>query len=167
MFADGNTSRVTFNGPDLMLPEQLAIPIGMAIHELATNAVKYGALSVLGRTLVVQWNQSETDIEINWQERGVPMRLKKNRVGFGTRLLKEILPKQIGAAFDIRYGSDGVNARLIISGKRNAAVQTAAVIELERPESQRRSFLGYPVRLFLPAGKTPAAATASWSLGIS
>jgi two-component sensor histidine kinase len=114
MFADGNDGRVSLLGPDVILPERLAVPVGMAIHELATNAAKYGALSVLGGALSVQWRQAEAALEIRWRERNVPMGSKGERVGFGTRLLGEILPGQIGAAFTMQYEADGLDATLVV-----------------------------------------------------
>jgi two-component sensor histidine kinase len=114
MFADGDGSRVTLSGSDLILPERIAVLVGMAIHELTTNAAKYGALSVLGGSLSVRWHQSGPNLEIHWQERDAPIAREVKRVGFGTRLLKEILPKQIAASIDIRYEPEGVDARLII-----------------------------------------------------
>jgi PAS domain S-box-containing protein len=114
MFADGSDGRVTLDGPDLILPERLAVPIGMAIHELATNAAKHGALCVLGGALSVEWRQADSELEIRWRERNVPMGPKSERVGFGTRLLNEILPRQIGAAIAMRYEPDGLDARLVV-----------------------------------------------------
>jgi PAS domain S-box-containing protein len=114
MFADGDDLRVTLSGPDVTLPERLAVPVGMAIHELATNAAKYGALAALGARLAVSWQQLDGRIEIHWQEQDVPVVRAPMRVGFGTRLLEEILPKQIGASIVIRYQPEGVDARLVI-----------------------------------------------------
>jgi PAS domain S-box-containing protein len=114
MFADGEEGRVTLAGGDAVLSERLAAPVGMAIHELATNAVKHGALAGPGGTLSVQWRQSGAELEIDWRERGVAIPHQPTRSGFGARLLTEILPRQIGATIDIRYEPDGVHAVLAI-----------------------------------------------------
>jgi PAS domain S-box-containing protein len=114
IFADGIDSRVTLDGSDLSLPERLVVPIAMAIHELTTNAAKYGALSILRGTLTVQWRRAGAVLEIHWQERNVPIARETERVGFGTQLLKEVLPKQIGAEVSIRYEPDGLDARFSV-----------------------------------------------------
>jgi len=114
MFEDGDGSRVMLFGPDFILPERLAVPVGMMIHELATNAVKYGALSSLDGALSVEWMRNDGHIEMHWRERNIPIMQKPERSGFGTRLLKDILPRQIGARIDMDYQSDGLTARLII-----------------------------------------------------
>jgi two-component sensor histidine kinase len=56
MYRDGEGGRITCLGPEIAVPPHIAVPLGMAIHELATNAAKYGTLSGLGGTLSVQWD---------------------------------------------------------------------------------------------------------------
>ncbi len=107
-------SRITLDGAELSLPERLAVPVGMAIHELTTNAAKYGALSVPDGTLAVRWSRTGADIEVHWQERNVPRAGESTRTGFGTRLLNDILPRQTGGRFEMRYAESGLDARLII-----------------------------------------------------
>lgn len=107
-------SRVTLRGDELTLPERLAVPVGMAIHELTTNAAKYGALSVPEGTLSVRWNRSGKDVELHWRERNVPRIEIGARTGFGTRLLHEIVPRQTGGRFEMSYQASGLDARLFI-----------------------------------------------------
>lgn len=113
-FSDADDPRIALAGEDLMVPEPLVGPVGMAIHELATNAVKYGALSPRGGKLSIEWTTSAEGIEIRWREHNVPLMGEASRSGFGTQLLTEILPRQINADIEIRYAPDGVNARLRI-----------------------------------------------------
>jgi two-component sensor histidine kinase len=114
VYADGNEERVALSGPKLVLPERLAVPIGMAIHELATNAAKYGALSLSGGSLSVIWVQAGATLALVWRERNVYRTGENARVGFGTQLLTEVLPAQIGARIDLRYEPDGLNAQIVI-----------------------------------------------------
>ena len=107
-------SRVTLRGEELMLPERLAVPVGMAIHELTTNAAKYGALSVPEGTLSVHWTQSDEDFEVHWRERNVQRADHGGRTGFGTRLLTEIVPRQTGGRFEMSYQAGGLDACLVI-----------------------------------------------------
>ena len=114
MYMDDEEGRVTLSGPEIMLPERLAVTIGMALHELATNAAKYGALSVSEGILTVDWSLAGGDLELRWRERNVPMAKKITRTGFGTRLLTELLPRQLDARIDLSFETDGLNARLLI-----------------------------------------------------
>jgi PAS domain S-box-containing protein len=112
LFADGDGSGVQLSGPEISISERVAVPLGMAIHELATNAAKYGALSLLGGKLTVDWTLADDVAHLEWRETNVPMPQKIKRIGFGTRLLTEVLPKQVGAKITIDYQSDGVKAVL-------------------------------------------------------
>jgi two-component sensor histidine kinase len=114
LYADGNDDRVSLSGPPLILPERLAIPVGMAIHELATNAAKYGALSLSGGSLSVIWAQAGATLALVWRERNVYRAGASTRVGFGTQLLREVLPMQIGARIEMRYEPDGLNAQIVV-----------------------------------------------------
>jgi two-component sensor histidine kinase len=108
MFMDGDASRIQLSGADFTLSERVAVPVSMAIHELATNAAKYGALSPNGGKLSISWKLSQDVAHLHWREADVPMPTARTRTGFGTRLLKDILPKQIGGKFAIDYLPDGV-----------------------------------------------------------
>ena len=112
MFTDGDKARVQMSGTDFTLSERVAVPVAMAIHELATNAAKYGALSRDDGKLSVGWELSQDVAHLDWRELNVPVPQHRTRVGFGTRLLKKILPAQIGAQFAIEYQTDGVRASL-------------------------------------------------------
>ncbi|MCJ2092033.1 sensor histidine kinase [Methylobacterium sp. J-072] len=89
----GEAARVTLAGPDLRLPPEMALALTMILHELCTNAVKYGALSVPGGRASFDW-ALEADLgggrtlRITWRERGGPPVATPSRRGFGTRLLE-------------------------------------------------------------------------------
>jgi two-component sensor histidine kinase len=75
-FDDSSHKRVKLQGPDILLPSAVAVPFGMAFHELTINAVKFGALSVAHGHVEVRWDiQADTDLEIlhiEWVEQGGP-----------------------------------------------------------------------------------------------
>ena len=106
--------RVALDGRDVMLPAHLAVPVGMAIHELTTNAVKYGALSIIGGKLIVSWYESAGNLIISWREENVPNVVAPEHVGFGSQLLTRVLPQQIGADVKCEYGPNGLNASLSV-----------------------------------------------------
>src|SRR4051794_37755224 len=77
-------------------------PFAMAIHELTTNALKYGALSVLAGVLRVSWTLDETRLVLRWEESNVPIKRQPTRVGFGSQLLQRLLPHQLGARVEMK-----------------------------------------------------------------
>ncbi len=111
-FDDGSGARIRLSGPDVDVPSRLAVSLGMAIHELTTNAAKYGALSVYGGKVDVTWtiviDAARRTLNIDWVESGGPQVDKPKRQGFGSRLLEFVLPGQIQAKTTIEYRPDGV-----------------------------------------------------------
>lgn len=86
-----------------------ALAITMALHELATNAAKYGALSVEGGFVDLSWNLVAGDIlELKWIERGGPVVEEPTRGGFGRRLIERGLAHEFGGEASIRFHHDGV-----------------------------------------------------------
>jgi PAS domain S-box-containing protein len=108
-FDDGTCRRVILNGPAVRLPSDLAVSVGMAIHELTTNAVKYGALSALGGSVTVTWEVVEGRVlKFAWIERNGPPVTPPTRQGFGSQLLQRVLASQVQAEVTIDYAPDGL-----------------------------------------------------------
>jgi PAS domain S-box-containing protein len=111
--AHGADGSVEIGGPDVELPPNAAQALALAIHELATNAVKYGALSQHSGTLQVTWNLRENDqdnfVKLEWRETGVslPSGMPMRR-GYGRELIERALPYQLDAVTRFELGSDGV-----------------------------------------------------------
>lgn len=112
----GDGRRVFMQGPDVALPSDVALSLGMAVHELATNAVKYGALSVPTGTLSVTWSVDTRDgrraLLFWWVERGGPPVSPPARQGFGTRLLRHMLGGQFNSDVEMRFDPEGVTFSL-------------------------------------------------------
>jgi PAS domain S-box-containing protein len=117
-YDDGSRGRVLLDGPAVDLPSGTAIPLGMAIHELTTNAVKYGALSVLGGSVAVSWtlagDRELRELAIEWIERNGPAISPPSRRGFGSQLLERVLNNQIGARAIISYEPEGLRAHVVV-----------------------------------------------------
>jgi PAS domain S-box-containing protein len=111
-FDDGSKKRIRLSGPRVEVAARLAVALGMAIHELTTNAARYGALSVYGGKVSVRWTVSEDDgrrqLEFHWVESGGPPVSPPVKQGFGSRLLDTVLPGQIQAQSRIRYRPKGL-----------------------------------------------------------
>jgi two-component sensor histidine kinase len=83
------TQRVTPSGHDFMLAPEAAQNLGLILHELTTNSIKYGALSVPTGAVVITWDHPEDDmLNIVWQETGGPPAVPPSRSGFGTTIIK-------------------------------------------------------------------------------
>ncbi|MEO7051553.1 MAG: HWE histidine kinase domain-containing protein [Rhodanobacter sp.] len=106
-------NRVILTGNDLQLKPQLLTAVGMLIHELTTNAVKYGALSIPGGKVDVSWQTevvaSVDRLRLFWEELdGPPITRQPTRKGMGSRLL-ETLAATLGGAVDLQYAPTGVS----------------------------------------------------------
>jgi two-component sensor histidine kinase len=117
-FDDGSKSRISLQGPQVTLTSQLAVSLGMAIHELTTNSAKYGALSVFGGKVEVTWSvtidATRRTLTFDWIESGGPPVTEPTRKGFGARLLEFVLPGQIQAKTRIVYGCDGLRMHCVV-----------------------------------------------------
>ena len=117
-FDDGSDDRVRFSGPPVEVSSRLAVSLGMAIHELTTNAAKYGALSVFGGKVDIAWSVTieakRRVLQFVWVESGGPQVKPPRREGFGTRLLDFVLPGQIRAKTKIEYRAEGVRVHVSV-----------------------------------------------------
>ncbi|MGC2042601.1 MAG: HWE histidine kinase domain-containing protein, partial [Pseudolabrys sp.] len=111
-FDDSSKKRIVLNGPEVPLTSQLAVSLGMAIHELTTNAAKFGALSVFGGKVEVTWSvtidATRRTLSFDWVESGGPPVTHPLKQGFGSRLLAFVLPGQIQAKSRIDYVPEGI-----------------------------------------------------------
>jgi len=109
------SGRVTIEGPSLDLPANFTITIALMLHELATNAAKYGALAGPSGRVHIAWKTAPAGagqtVELLWQERGGPSILPPQRRGFGTRLLAASA-QQIKGELEMAFPPDGVVCRL-------------------------------------------------------
>ncbi|HEY6383467.1 MAG TPA: HWE histidine kinase domain-containing protein [Pseudolabrys sp.] len=114
-FDDGSHERIVLSGPEVALNSQVAVSLGMAIHELTANAAKYGALSVYGGKVEVTWSvtidAARRTLMFDWVESSGPAVTPPKREGFGSRLLAFVLRGQIQARITIDYDPAGVRVR--------------------------------------------------------
>jgi two-component system CheB/CheR fusion protein len=107
-----NDARVRLHGEALTLPPKHALALSMALHELATNAGKYGSLSVPGGQVTVTWATLTTDqhpwLHLQWTESGGPAVEPPTRRGFGSRLIGDGVPYELGGEVTLEFPRNGV-----------------------------------------------------------
>ena len=119
-FEDG-AGRAEVQGPELRLVPNAALVLSMALHELATNAAKYGALSVPDGRVEVAWRldrpadaPSGATLDLLWRERGGPAVALPPRRGFGSRLIEAGITYQLGGDVRLAFEAEGVECRFRI-----------------------------------------------------
>jgi two-component system CheB/CheR fusion protein len=107
-----HVNNISLAGADVILTSNASLTLALAVHELATNAAKYGALSVAGGQLSVSWRildeRSPQQLVIEWRETGGPPVTPPSRRGFGTRLIEVGLVRGLGATVDRAFAETGV-----------------------------------------------------------
>jgi PAS domain S-box-containing protein len=109
----GDAGRFTLEGPDLTIVPKTAISLALAVHELATNAVKHGALSTGGGHVSIRWNRvsggaAPARLSLVWEERGGPAVAMPTRRGFGTRMIERGLAAELGGTVAIAFQPEGL-----------------------------------------------------------
>ena len=111
-FADLIGSRIVVQGPELRLKATAAQAIGLALHELATNAGKYGALSMDTGRVDIRWATDGDIFTMSWVERDGPPVSAPKRRGFGTVVMQEMAEDTVDGTVDLDYAPSGVTWRL-------------------------------------------------------
>jgi len=110
------TANTTIGGPDVTLTPTVTQAVAMALHELVTNAVKYGALSNPSGHVAVNWHQPVDEeasrVKIEWRESGGPPVVRPAKAGYGTSLIREMIPHELGGTVDLAFVTDGVCCRI-------------------------------------------------------
>ena len=105
------------NGPDILLKSEAGQTVAMVLHELATNAAKYGALSTENGRVSIRWDrrsngQSRSHLVFEWQEIGGPPVEAPSKPSYGTTTIRELIPYEFGGTVDLVFASDGVRCRV-------------------------------------------------------
>ena len=113
--AHGNTE---IGGPDVMLKVEAGQAVSIVLHELTTNAAKYGALSTRDGRVSVRWHRAlngDADaLRIEWQESGGPAVQAPDRCGYGMEVIRGLLPYELAGKVDVAFASEGVRCRFDI-----------------------------------------------------
>src|SRR5262245_7672916 len=104
-------------GPDVLISAEATQPIAVVLHELVTNASKYGALSVPDGHIAVRWDCQKGDhsglrLLLEWIETGGPTVVASSRTGYGTRAIRNLVPYELGGAVELSFDATGVRCRI-------------------------------------------------------
>ena len=112
------SDNTTLSGPEVILRAEAGQAIGMVLHELVTNAAKYGALSTRGGQVSVLWflqtNGHAPGLVIEWQEAGGPSVHLQTKASYGTRVIADLVPYELGGSSDLAMNRKGVRCLLNI-----------------------------------------------------
>ncbi|GEM_PF-1152633 len=115
-FLEENSARIRISGPRLMLSEQTAGSLALGIHEMATNALKYGALASKDGKIFVEWSRTpragDEDIAFEWREQDGPPVAPPDREGFGLRLIRFVPAREKDGKVQIEYRPAGFYCRI-------------------------------------------------------
>lgn len=124
--------RIVIDGPAIMLTPAAAQAVGMALHELASNAQEHGALSNTTGQVAIRWNLTngvhEPTLSLIWRENGGPVASPATQAGFGRTILERVTPTSLNGKANCRYGPDGMSWRLKAPAEANVVGYSPAPI---------------------------------------
>jgi PAS domain S-box-containing protein len=138
-FKDAMDSRIEVRGPSLLISAPAAQTIGMAVHELATNAGKYGALSASEGRIEVEWRLEsarggEARFSMSWREQGGPPVAAPSHSGFGSTVIGPMAKIGLNAEIELSYAEGGLNWRLVCPAENVLEGPVAGAAE-DRPNA--------------------------------
>lgn len=141
--------RVAYDGPAVTLPPSATQALCLVVHELATNAVKYGALSVAKGVVHLTWHETAGGLWLRWREEGGPPPASAPaRRGFGSRVIEQTVQRQLGGQLEKRWAAAGLICEISLPSGRAPRLATpaetapaaaewpAAMAGLQRPPAQ-------------------------------
>jgi PAS domain S-box-containing protein len=115
-FLEGDRNRIHLSGPDVIVDPKAAQNLGLALHELATNASKYGALSSPSGSVSISWTKTNGQFRIAWQEQNGPSVRPPNQRGFGQAVLERLACQALEGTAHLEFEPDGVRWVMEIPG---------------------------------------------------
>jgi len=106
------TGHIRWSGPLLLLPSYAIVPLAIVLHELATNAAKYGSFSNQAGCVDVEWRLVNDVIQFTWAEQNGPHLNNEIKPGFGSKLISRVVAYDLGGSVDLKFASEGFRCEL-------------------------------------------------------
>lgn len=131
-YRSGDANRVSISGPKINLKPASAQTLALALHELATNAAKYGGLSTHSGRVAVSWKMEKECLEFEWRESGGPPVQAPSVRGFGTRSVIASIESQLGGKAHFDWEPDGIVCRLTVprAGQKQGKAANGAALQV-------------------------------------
>ena len=127
VYLDGQAGQVSIEGPAIAIKPEAAQNLGLALHELAVNAAKYGALSVPAGRVAITWNRLEnvdgSAVELDWREKLGPKVKARCRKGFGSMVIERNLARALDATVELEFDPDGLHCHIVIPANQILALR--------------------------------------------
>jgi two-component sensor histidine kinase len=127
-FTPHDLSRFCLSGDDVECPPEVAILLALVVHELTTNALKYGALSSSDGRISLAWRKSDRTLCLEWVERGGPKPDKRSDRGFGTKLLQASV-RRFNGSVDMKFEPSGLRVALSLNLPADSPLGPADIAE--------------------------------------
>ena len=131
-YRSNGADRILVAGPNVLLDPTTAQTLALALHELATNAAKYGALSQASGKLELNWEVQPQAILVNWRETGGPSTRAPRQTGFGTRIITSSVERQLGGRATFDWLVEGLSCMLLVP--RSQGMDRHGEVAAERPD---------------------------------
>ena len=133
-YAHDEAHTIVSEGPPVELAPNDALSLGLALHELATNASKYGALSCENGSVTIRWELTPDGLaRIDWQERGGPPVPEKRKRGFGTDLIEKIVAHELRHPVELEFDPQGVRCTLMVPVRERGDFEIRAARQMGKP----------------------------------
>jgi len=126
-YLEGSANQVSIEGPSIALKPEAAQNLGLALHELAVNAAKFGALSVPSGRVSITWTQrdhgEDNAVELDWQEQLGPKVKIRRRKGFGSMVIERNLTRALDAEVNLEFDPSGLRCHIVIPASQILALR--------------------------------------------
>ncbi|MCX7196537.1 MAG: GAF domain-containing protein, partial [Proteobacteria bacterium] len=139
------TTVIASGAPAVRLRAKAALGFSLGIHELATNAAKYGALSVPGGSVHLDWREEQRDMRmlvLHWVERGGPAVREPSQRGFGLTLIESSLSYELGGTVEFAFAPGGFTCTVALPWDQLVSIEEAPRVQAETPVSERPGLTG-------------------------
>jgi PAS domain S-box-containing protein len=137
-YRSGHADRIRMSGPKVVLEPTTAQTLALALHELSTNAVKYGSLSQAAGRLELNWDIRPGEIVVTWRESGGPAVHKPRQTGFGAKIITSSIERQLEGKVSFDWRPEGLFCEVRAPRRQSAEPASDTVVSLPAASSSKK-----------------------------